>query len=330
MLVTCNFHLTLRRLVGALKGIDAWIIVADSKGINVWCAAGARELDTDSVVSAVKTCGVADKVDHRTLILPPLAGPGVRAVDVAERTGWKVRWGPVRATDIRKYLDAGMKRDEAMKRATSTWLERVDAGVGSMFSFYALVAIPVAIFAPGLIVHYLVVTLATLIAFLLLSPWIPGRSGIAKALLLQLPLGALLVLVGRWAPETDLPLRADLIIVMGTLLGSAVDLGGMSAVLPSSFDPFMARLGVRKFAGIAFAGTTRTDLLLGARRLVCDAETCISCRRCVEICPLGVWTMGSSKTAEPEHVDRCTACQACLVQCPSGAISAEPTSAAGS
>ncbi|TFH23375.1 MAG: copper oxidase, partial [Myxococcales bacterium] len=39
VLVTGNYDLTVRRLLRALVDVDAWVVVASSAGINVWCAA---------------------------------------------------------------------------------------------------------------------------------------------------------------------------------------------------------------------------------------------------------------------------------------------------
>ena len=74
---------------------------------------------------------------------------------------------------------------------------------------------------------------------------------------------------------------------------------------------------------LAFAGSVRTDLLNGNRKLTCDRSTCIGCRRCVEICPRAVWEMGERKRAVLTRREDCTACRACLVQCESGAIRAD-------
>jgi NAD-dependent dihydropyrimidine dehydrogenase PreA subunit len=324
VLVTCNFHNTVGRLCRALRGRDAWLVVADSRGINVWCAAGGGDLDTDAVVSAVKTAGVAELVDHNTLIVPPLAAPAVRGVDVAERTGMKVRWGPVRGADLPAYLDRGQRRIEAMKRVTDTWRERLDAGVGSMFVFYVMGAVAFAIFGRALLPHYLIVSLAVLLGLVVGHPWLPGRTGLHKALLLQLLLGAALLAVHLLVGPTDLSLRASLLIAMGSVAGYAADVGGMSATLPAEFDPLMARLGVKGMGKTQFAGTVRTDLLLDRRRLRCDADRCTRCRTCVEVCPLGVWTMNETRAAaEPAEAHRCTACEACLTQCPEEAIVAE-------
>ena len=82
ILVTCNFDLSVKRLTHILEGLDVWLLVADSKGVNVWCAAVGEEFNTHSVVSVVKTSGIADKVNHRTLILPPLGAAGVKATEI--------------------------------------------------------------------------------------------------------------------------------------------------------------------------------------------------------------------------------------------------------
>jgi len=125
VLVTCNFYITVRRLLRALKGIDAWVLAADSKGVNVWCAAGGEEFNTHSVVSAVKTSGIGEKVNHQKLILPPLGAPGINAKQIKNQTGWTVYWGPMRLKDIPAYLKAGMKRENWMKRVAYKWFERV-------------------------------------------------------------------------------------------------------------------------------------------------------------------------------------------------------------
>jgi NAD-dependent dihydropyrimidine dehydrogenase PreA subunit len=323
VLVTCSFHLTVRRLELALRGSDLWLVVADSKGVNVWCAAGAGELSTRSVVAAVKTCGVADEVDHRTLILPPLAAPGVRATDVREATGWKTRWGLVRATDIRRYLEAGQIRDEAMKRVTWGWRDRLDAGIGSMFAFYLLIAVGFALLAPALLLHFLIVTGVGFVLFLLACPWLPGRHGFTKLLWIELPLTALLIAGGPLLDGvTSLPWRTDAIIAMVSLLAFCSELGGMAPHLASDFDPLMARLGIRTIGNTQFAGTIRTDLLIGRRDLICHQDRCTQCRTCSEVCPVGLWEV----TGEGARLNRrsdCTGCSACVTQCSPEAIEAK-------
>ena len=91
VLVTGNYDLTVRRLLRALEGLDAWVVVANSRGVNVWCAAAGGHLGTAQAVTALKTSGVEDRVGHRRTILPQLAAVGVEAREVEERCGWEVR-----------------------------------------------------------------------------------------------------------------------------------------------------------------------------------------------------------------------------------------------
>jgi len=322
VLVTCNFHLTVQRLKKILHSLDLWLLVADSKGVNVWCAAGAEEFNTHSVVSAVKTSGIGDMVTHRTLILPPLGAPGIRAAEVRAKTGWKTKWGPVYAKDIPRFKEKGFKRDENMKRVRYDLKQRLDTGIGSLFPFYFLGAIIFLIFFRGLFFDYLVVGAATFLVFLSLCPWIPGKRGITKAILCDAILLAM-VLTFEFLPGFDTRLFLPLLIiamVMVPLYG--LELGGIASTMKSDLDPFLARRGIGAIGNISFAGTVRTELLNGYRVLSCDREICNGCRTCTEICPQGVWQMGQDNRAEMIRKGACTACRACLVQCEIGAIQA--------
>lgn len=321
VLVTCNFDLTIKRLKQELRTLDVWLLVAQSGGVNVWCAAGGDEFNTHSVVSAIKTSGIAEKVTHRTIILPPLSGPGVCLADVKKQTGWKVRWGPVRAEDIPRYLKNGFRRDEEMKRVTYTWRERLDTALGSLFPFYFLGAVLFAIFESGLLGNYLVSAAAAFVFFMLAVPWIPGQRGLTKALFIDALLAAIMVIMELYFQGAS-PLRSSLLIVMVMILIYGTELGGLASNMPSDFDPFLARLGIGAIGNVAFAGTVRTELLNGYRIITHNHNVCKGCRNCVEICPQGVWRMGADKRAILSYKEKCTACRACLTQCESGAIQA--------
>jgi NAD-dependent dihydropyrimidine dehydrogenase PreA subunit len=323
VLVTCNFHLTVKRLMRILEeaGVDAWVLVAESRGVNVWCAAGGEEFNTHSVVSAVKTSSIADLVDHRRLILPPLGAPGIRLDEVRAQTGWAARWGPVRAADLPAYLAQRSSRDEHMKRVTYDWRERLDTGLGSLFPFYLLGAIGFLLFGRGLLAEYLLAGALTFVFFMLACPWLPGERGLTKVILPELVLaGALLsselVFAANPAP------RSVLIIAMATLLVYSSELGGLASTMPSDLDPFLARLGIGALGNVNWAGTVRTELLNGDRRLSYERDACNGCRQCVEVCPQGVWKMDEAKRAVLARRQDCTACRACLVQCSPAAIQA--------
>ncbi len=320
--VTCNFHLTVKRLKKLLHSLDLWLLVADSKGVNVWCAAGAEEFNTHSVVSAVKTSGIGDMVHHRTLILPPLGAPGIRAVDVRAQTGWKTKWGPVYAGDIPRFMAENFKRNERMKRVRYDLRERLDTGLGSLFPFYFLGAVIFFAFFRNLLFDYLLAGAAAFLAFLSLCPWIPGKKGIEKAIFCDAFLLAML-LTFELLPGFDPRLfRTFLIIAMVMIPVYGLELGGISSTMKSDLDPFLARRGIGAIGNISFAGTVRTELLNGYRILTSDRGICKGCRTCTEVCPQGVWQMGEDNRAEMVKKDACTGCRACLVQCETGAIRA--------
>jgi len=125
VLVTANYKLTFDALRKELSSLSAWILVLDTRGINVWCAAGKSLFSTEEVIKRVKVSGLDKIVRHRELILPQLSATGVSAIDVKKGCGFKVIWGPIRANDIKQFLDAGKKADEPMRRVTFTISERL-------------------------------------------------------------------------------------------------------------------------------------------------------------------------------------------------------------
>lgn len=125
VLVTANYKLTFDTLRSKLAGITAWILVLDTKGINVWCAAGKGTFGTEEVIARVASSNLADIVSHRTLILPQLGAPGVAAHEVAARTGFRIIYGPIRAVDIAAFLNAGMKVTPEMRKVQFKLLDRI-------------------------------------------------------------------------------------------------------------------------------------------------------------------------------------------------------------
>lgn len=163
----------------------------------------------------------------------------------------------------------------------------------------------------------------TFFVFILACPWIPGRRGLAKVLLLDVLLAGTLLATESWLSPRDWPIRSDLIIAMVMLLIYGSELGGLASDMKSDLDPFLARLGVGAIGNAAFAGTVRTELLNGDRVLTYDAAKCIGCHGCFEVCPQGVWEFDEDAArAVFADKDACTACRACLVQCQSQAIRA--------
>ena len=102
--VTANYTLSFDALRSALPGIDGYILVLDTQGVNVWCAAGEGTFGTDELVRRIEACQLNEVVSQRLLILPQLGAPGIAAHEIRKRSGFKVEYGPVRAADLPEYL----------------------------------------------------------------------------------------------------------------------------------------------------------------------------------------------------------------------------------
>jgi hypothetical protein len=123
--VTANYKLSFDALRKSLDGENGWILVLDTKGINVWCAAGKGTFGTNELVKRIKSVSLEKVVNHRRLILPQLGATGVAAHKVKEETGFSVHYGPVRASDIRKFIRAGYRADKEMRTITFGFKERI-------------------------------------------------------------------------------------------------------------------------------------------------------------------------------------------------------------
>ena len=124
VLVTANYKMSFDRLRAALPGRDAWILVLDTRGINVWCAAGKGSFGTQELVRRMASSRLGRVVAHRRVILPQLAGPGVAAHQVRKMSGFRAVFGPVKAADLPGFLDRGLKATSEMRRKTFKARER--------------------------------------------------------------------------------------------------------------------------------------------------------------------------------------------------------------
>jgi hypothetical protein len=123
--VTANYKLSFDTLRKNLSGQDGWILVLDTKGINVWCAAGKGTFGTDELVNRIKQISLDKIVNHKRLILPQLGATGVAAHKVKEETGFSVHFGPVRASDIKKFVGDGYRADREMRKVIFRFKDRV-------------------------------------------------------------------------------------------------------------------------------------------------------------------------------------------------------------
>ena len=185
--VTANYTLSFDALRQALDGLDAFILVLDTHGINVWCAAGKGTFGTDELVHRIEVTKLAEVVSHRRLILPQLGAPGVAAHDVKKRSGFKVEYGPVRADDIPEYLKTHQATPQ-MRQVRFTMADRLVLIPVEIINVLlpSLVAAVVVYFLAGLIpaMALAVAVFTGVVLFPILLPWLPTRYFSTKGLIL--------------------------------------------------------------------------------------------------------------------------------------------------
>lgn len=123
--VTANYKLSFDAVRKNLSGENGWILVLDTKGVNVWCAAGKGTFGTKELVNRIRMVELEKVVNHRRLILPQLGATGVAAHKVREETGFNVHYGPVRASDIKEFISNGYKADKEMRKVTFGFKDRI-------------------------------------------------------------------------------------------------------------------------------------------------------------------------------------------------------------
>jgi 2-polyprenyl-3-methyl-5-hydroxy-6-metoxy-1,4-benzoquinol methylase len=233
VLVTGNFDLTVRRLVRAIDGrIDAWVLVADSAGINVWCAAGGGYFTAEKVIAAVKSSHLEQVVNHHALILPQLCANGVDGWRVRKETGWGVHWGPVQAQDIPAFVAAKRKKTDAMRWVRFPPKDRLEMVTVTLGFYGLLILVPVLIFWRSLFPPIAISLAALSYFYAIVHPWLPGRDGLLKSIPLTLiALAGLFVYTALWHPLPALPLFHWGVGLTGMSVFTAAELQGMSPLM---------------------------------------------------------------------------------------------------
>ena len=264
--VTANYTLSFDALRAALDGMDGYILVLDTQGINVWCAAGKGTFGTDEIVQRVFAAGLKNVVNHRKLILPQLGAPGVAAHEIKKRTGFKVEYGPVRAADLPEYLKTHTAAPE-MRRVQFSLRDRATL-IPVEFVHVILPTLIVAVilyFTGGIVSSLAAVTavLAGTVLFPILLPWLPTNNFSTKGFILG-GLAALPFALTVFIRHPDWSWYQQL----GQALGFLLAMPAVTAFLALNFTgstTFTSRTGVRRemFAYIpAMAWTFAAGILL--------------------------------------------------------------------
>ncbi|GAB4376828.1 MAG: hypothetical protein Kow0042_23600 [Calditrichia bacterium] len=313
--LTGNFLLTVERVKRALRGIDCYLLVADSRGINVWCGAAGGYLTNHSVISVIKTSGIEQQVNHRKIILPQLAASGIETREVTHRSGWHVVWGPVYAADIPAFMENQQKKNGGMHQVAFPLIQRLEMALMWAFPFSLIVSLLTYFISPeslgplnGLIWG---LSLLIFICFPLYDRWFLRNKDslkisrftivfdLGKSMLffsgLALLAAALYLLLAP-QPDWNLLWRWGLYALVIVLLLS-LDLLGSTPMYKSGLheDRFL--------------------------KVILNREKCCTAGFCRQVCLRDCFEVDKARgiTTIPRG-EACVKCGACIVQCPFDAL----------
>jgi len=250
VVVTANYKMSYDLVRKALLGRNVWLLVLETFGINVWCAAGKGTFGTEELVQRVAKSGLSALVAHRRLILPILGAPGVSAHQVKKRTGFEVAYAAIRAADLPEYLDNGGMTTAAMRQLTFNWYDR-------------LVLVPVELVL-------VLKSVAAVGAVLCLAGWLLAGSAAAVTALLAY-LGAVFtgVAVGPvllpFLPSKSFAVKGGMAGLVFALLFYAAA-GGDSWGMPATLAAFLALPAISAFYTLNFTGCTTYTSKSGVKK----------------------------------------------------------------
>ena len=313
VLLTCNYHLTVLRIKRELKGMNAYLLIANSRGINVWCSATGGLFTNHDVISVLKTSGIEKLVDHRSVILPQLAATGIELRTILNKTGWRATFGPVYIKDIRAFLRLGEKSPR-MSEVQFDIVQRLEMAAAWAFPM-SVVSVPIMLpLWPQMLLPLILIiwglSLLIFVSFPLYSRWLSSKGRRVGFILFDFRAGGYpLVLWGLFLaglaayfllsgePDWGLFLRWGIISLFILLLLS-MDLMGSTPIYKSSLHE---------------------DRLFS---VALDQHRCRGAGFCQDVCPRGCFKVDRSRhTATIQRVQSCVQCGACIVQCPFDALS---------
>ncbi|MFC2091693.1 mercury methylation corrinoid protein HgcA [Elusimicrobiota bacterium] len=256
--VSSNYKLSFDILRKNLSGLDGWLLVLDTKGVNVWCAAGKGTFGTKELVSRIQAVNLDRIVDHKKLILPQLSATGVSVHETRKLSGFNAVFGPIKARDIKRFIQMGFKTTADMRKITFSISERfvlVPMELSGGFKYIVLMIIVFSISGGlslhgyslrdaiektgGIVRNFTAAYAAGAVAGPLLLPWLPGRSFSVK---------------GVWA--------GVLVMIIMSLQGSFFNAG--NALVPAAW--ILIITAISSFMVMNFTGASPYTSLSGVRK----------------------------------------------------------------
>jgi NAD-dependent dihydropyrimidine dehydrogenase PreA subunit len=304
VLLSGNYTLTVHRLLRVLRGFDCWLLVANARGSNVWCAAGMNEFTEHDVIDAVNVAELCRVVRHRRMVAPPYAAPGVDVRKVKEETGFRIIWGPTHLDDLPRYLDNRARRTYDMTLVQFGLRDRMEQALSTACAYCLTIAVGL-FFWPRLVLGTMgLVFVVYLVGFALWNVF-PEERRWRRTASIAGTLGGLLAAFTVWRGWPAGEVVTYEAILLAVVLLMAMDGCGSSPVHKSTVAHWLR------------TGDYHCDF-----DPVIDPDRCTNCMDCQVVCPTDVFArrrVGDNRMVVVRP-GNCIECLACVKQCDDEAI----------
>ena len=311
VILTGNYILTVAVVKRALKGIDCFLLISNSRGINVWCAATGGHFTNHDIISSLKTTLVEEEVDHRDVILPQLAATGIMRTEIKKKTDWNIIWGPVDVKNIKPFLSNNFQAERETRNVKFQLVQRVELALAwSIFLYVFLILVLFLIKAKYLMDLSILFFLVSLVIYVAMPIYLNNSiplseiqslgawmKRIGKQTLMVIPFVVIFILFAHQYHETSTGYTLSVIILSLITIGiHNIDLLGMTPI---------------------FKGSLENE----GYEVIIDESKCRAAAYCETVCPRSCFVVDhEKKVATQPNSDLCVQCGACIVQCPFDAL----------
>jgi NAD-dependent dihydropyrimidine dehydrogenase PreA subunit len=294
-----NYSLVVHRLQKVLRGTDCYLLVANSRGSNVWCAAGMNEYTEHDVVDAIDVANLAKLVHHRQIIAPPYAAPGLDLKYIKEKTGFHLKWGPTHLDDIPQYIKNGYKRSNDMVQVQFGFRDRLEQALANINNYCMTIAIGLLIF-PKYILGAMGLIVVSHLFWFCGWEWLPEERYWRRSAFVAAIMAAAVAGLGIWRSWSVGQFFLWEVTSLLVVVVMGIDGCGSSAVYKTTAWHWLTE--------------GNYDSLFDP---VIDPQRCTNCMQCVLVCPKNVFA--AKRTGEYKvvsvHPENCIDCLACVKQC---------------
>jgi NAD-dependent dihydropyrimidine dehydrogenase PreA subunit len=299
-----NYTLTVRRVLRKLAGTDCYLLVANSRGSNVWCAVGMNEFSEYDVVDAINVSQLATLVKHRRIIAPVYAAPGIDLKVVKRETGFNIHWGPTHLDDLPRYIANGFRRTHDMFKVKFGLQDRLEQALSTSLAYTLTIGIGL-LFFPAFFAGVIALIVAVYLFGFCFYPILPEERRWRRTATIGLLFTAALAAFGLWRGWTAGQFVLWEAVLLAVVALMAMDACGSSPLHKTTIKHWLTHGDYKSLFNP-----------------VIDPKLCVNCMQCVIVCPRDVFAArrGEVKTVVAVKPDECEECLACVKQCPTDAI----------